>query len=166
MERTTRRGFLQGSTAMAGASGVPGLAIGFGDDAALLALAKEARRAGNEILRFVDETEQAHGPLAYERLDSYRADYTRLCDYDSRLLTALAAARPSSVVGLRAKMRVACVCDHLAETDGCTAASSGGCSMRLSSIWNGWRTDNNRKRRCARPSFDRLRTNHFFDISV
>lgn len=43
-----------------------------------------------EILRFVDETEQAYGPLAYEHLDPYRAHYTRRCDHDSRLLTEAA----------------------------------------------------------------------------
>lgn len=117
--KSTRRSFLQGSTATLGLGGLSAASVGLDGDARVLALAKEAQWVSKEILRFVDETEQAHGPLAYEHLDPYRAHYTRLCDHDSRLLAKLAAARPSSVVGLRAKMRVACVCDHLAETDGC-----------------------------------------------
>jgi hypothetical protein len=94
-----------GTAAVLSARAAPALAAfpvasNHDNDARLVSLAGQYRRAEAAVFRWIERAERGHGMICY-RTPRYRA----LCDRADMLFAELARTRPDSIAGLAVKLR-------------------------------------------------------------
>ena len=119
---TTRRRFLQGSTAALGVKGplLSAAARKIDEDARLADLITALQSTDNFLLSFIKDAEHMRGVLSYELNDDLRKHHERILAARDDIEAEIAMTRPKSLKALLTKMRMAFYCDHLSQAEhGC-----------------------------------------------